>query len=248
MFKQGELGMKLFTLKQIMTLSDDRGAMEGKPTWANLCPTKVPPESDEMANDLAGGGVYACFWKNELIYIGKFVHKEGNPLGGHVFERIGKHAAGFLQRDRRLFFRPSPFEAVLKMDNAIAADLRKADRSAMVKTEGKGQDKGKEVCSSKNKVKFAQSDWDFIKSASPAEIMENFSFAYQRIIPPNGLPIHSKAFINKWIINIEKILISDFYPPCNKEFNENRRKAPASPQEVGKIFDLRFNDAQFTPK
>jgi hypothetical protein len=238
--------MKLFTLNQIMTLSDEMGAMEGKPTWANLYPTKLAPQSEEMANDLAGGGVYACFWKNELIYIGKFVHKEGNPLGGHVFTRIGKHAAGFLQRDRRLFFRKKPFEAILRMDGEIAEDLRDADWDAMVETKASNDSRGKEVCSTKNKVIWAQRDWDFIKSASPSDIIEHFTFGYRRVTPPPVIDTRSKKFIDQWVGNIEKNIISDLNPPCNKQYMDYKETFSGI-QYITETFERHFVNINFLP-
>ncbi len=238
--------MKLFTLNQIMTLSDEMGAMEGKPTWANLYPTKLAPQSEEMASDLAGGGVYACFWKNELIYIGKFVHKEGNPLGGHLFTRIGKHAAGFLQRDRRLFFRKKPFEAILRMTGEIADDLRDADWDAMVETKVNKDSRGKEVCSTKNKVSWAQGDWDFIKSASPSDIVENFTFGYRRVTPPAGTNTRSKKFVDKLVGNIEKNIIYDLNPPCNKQYLDYKETV-SDIQSITGIFDNHFMNINNLP-
>lgn len=238
--------MKLFALNQIMTLSDEMGAMEGKPTWANLFPTKVVPQSEEVANDLAGGGVYACFWKNELIYIGKFVHQEGNPLGGHVFIRVGKHAAGFLQRDRRLFFRKKPFEAILRMNGDIADDLRNADWDAMVESKKDEISRGKEVCSTKNKVIWAQRDWDFIKSARPSDIIENFTVGYRRVKPAQDMDTRSKKFIDRWVRNIERQIIIDLNPPCNKEFDD-KSETISDPKKISDVFERHFSDNRNIP-
>lgn len=103
--------MKMYALGDILKLTEVP-PLPGKPDWANIKPEKLFKKGG-WPEEFCGGGVYACFWKNKLIYIGKFIHTKKSPLGGHVFDRIGKHAAGFLQRDHRLFFYEGPFDAIL---------------------------------------------------------------------------------------------------------------------------------------
>lgn len=233
--------MQMYVLSDILKLAEVT-PRKGKPEWANIKSRKLPGRPQ----DLAGGGVYACFWKNKLIYVGKFVHKDGEPLGGHVYDRIGKHAAGFLQRDHRLFFYPAPFDAVLSMEGEIAVGLRLADRNAMVDTGEPGQTGGKGVCSTKNKVRWAQGDWDFIKSASPSDIVEHFTFGYRRVAPPAGTNTRSKEFVDKWVGNIEKNIIYDLNPPCNKQYMDYKETV-SDIQSITEIFDSHFMNIKNLP-
>jgi hypothetical protein len=238
--------MKMYALGDILKLNDVT-PFPGKPAWANIRPTKLSNKGG-WPEEIGGGGVYACFWKNKLIYIGKFVHKDGEPLGGTVYDRIEKHAAGFLQRDQRLFFHRGPFDAVLEMGGAIADDLRAKDREALVYIKGERSNRGMGVCSTLNKVKWAQADWDFIRTASTEDILKHFTFGYQRIEISLDVEIHSKKQIDAWVRKIEKNLIFDLNPPCNDEYEEERTASATSPEHVALEFKKHFDAMALTPE
>ncbi len=232
--------MKMYSLGDILTLQvlDKFERNPNKPDWANIRVSKIRNKNIDP-QELGGGGVYACFWKERLIYIGLFVNdKNGHPFEGNVYSRIGKHAVGFLQRDHRLFFDPGSFPKVLNIEGTISCDLKQADWRVMTTDSG--------VCSTENKVRWAQRDWDFIKVATTHDIMKHFTFGYQRIEPPHGQKLPPKKWIReKWVKPIEKNLILNLNPPCNNEYDESRDDFPTSPEAVAKKFNECFKEAKY---
>lgn len=104
--------MDMYSLSDICDLIKVE-ADDGMPAWANL-KCKKKKLSPALRAELGGGGVYACFWRNRLIYIGEFVNGGEDPFGGNVYDRISKHATGFLMRAKQLFFHREQFDIVIE--------------------------------------------------------------------------------------------------------------------------------------
>ena len=176
----------------------------GMPEWANLVGRPAlgcPKNGGEL---LGGGGIYACFWDGELIYIGSFIGPEGNLSGEHVAQRIYKHVIGFTLRAQQLGFEKGPLRSIIaNLDSPIASDLAAA-RRINARLEGGA------IKASYNKARFAARHWDVLRDASPETLLSHFSFGYFRIL--SKIPPAMKQEIKTtWFRPIEKSLVRQFW-------------------------------------
>lgn len=224
--------MKKRRLQEICSLTLDE-ADDGMPQWANLVGRNILAGSSN-GGDLAGGGVYACFWDDSLIYIGSFVGPEGDPFGGHVADRIYKHVMGFTLRAKPLGFSKRPLHSIIaNLDHPIARDLQVA-RQKNDRLEGGS------IKATYNKARFAARQWEELRDASPESLFERFSFAYRRVAPV-GNPVPDKHSMREiWIKPIERSLIRQFEPICNTEFRAGPDGPPAGLDKVAEAFELLF--------
>lgn len=208
-------------------------ANAGMPSWANINGAKVPALRDP---DLAGGGIYACFWDDRLVYIGSFVGPEANPYGGQVADRIYKHVIGFTLRARNLSFSAAPLRAIIaNLDHEIARDLETAQRN------GAWLERGS-IKATYNKARFAALHWNELRDASPETLLDRFTFAYRRIVPPPQS--ESKHAVKEGRVKpLEKTLIRRFEPICNTEFRIGPDGTPAALEEVRDVFESVFAKA-----
>lgn len=223
--------MKIHSLSDICTLSLDT-ADDGMPEWANLVGGKIVTSS--ASGDLAGGGVYACFWDEVLIYIGSFVGPKRDPFGGHVADRIYKHVMGLTLRAKALGFSGRPLQSIIEnLDHRIARDLEAARKISDRLEHGS-------IKATFNKARFAKLHWEDLCQATTANLFTRFSFAYCRL-EIAGVPVPGKGAIKElWIKPIEQSLIERFQPICNTEFRTEADGKPVGPSEVAKAFDREF--------
>lgn len=224
--------MKKRRLQEICSIRLDE-ADNGMPQWANLVGGNILADSSS-AGDLAGGGVYACFWDDALIYIGSFVGPDGDPFGGHVVDRIYKHVMGFTLRARALGFSKGPLRSIIdNLDHPIARDLQVA-RQTNHRLEGGS------IKATYNKARFAARHWEELRDATPEALFERFSFAYRRV-KPVGNPVHDKHLVKEvWIKPIERSLIRRFEPICNTEFRAGPDGPHADLDIVAEAFEPLF--------
>lgn len=222
--------MKLYSLHNLVTLTKVT-ADEGMPAWANFecSPKKIPLD---MREELSGAGIYACFWKGSLIYIGSYAGLPNNPFGGSIVERMKNHIIAFTLRAKALCFRPTRLDAIIgTLDHPIAGDL-KAARSA-----GKRVMRG--GMSSYNKARFAAQNWDELHDATPEYLQNNFTFFYRRL-PQPSITLTKAQIKKSWLKNIERDLIQFFEPICNTEFRTAEDGPLADYTKVKKEFDNAF--------
>lgn len=220
--------MILHHLEKICAVSVSE-AKFGMPPWANLVGKVEAPSSD--GSDLAGGGVYACFWDEALIYIGSFVGPEGSPFGGHVADRIYKHVLGFTLRAKSLGFKKGPLKRIIDtLDHQIADDLREARQLSDALEHGN-------IMATYNKACFAARHWVDLRDAPPKHLFERFSFGYRRIKPTEA----SKDTVRGHITRIEKELVSNFKPICNTAWGGMPAKLPAGLDKVAEEFERAFS-------
>ena len=207
-------------------------ADDGMPDWANLVgkPVLINPSN---GRDLAGGGVYACFWDGILIYIGSFVGPKGDPLGGHVAERIYKHAIGFTLRARQLGFSKRPLRSIMtNLDHPIARELQGKRKASDRLEQGS-------IKATYNKARFAARHWEDLRNASPKMLSERFTFVYRRIAP--AFSPHDKQLVKeRWIKPIERRLVRRFEPICNTEFRAGPDGPPVGFSQVAEAFEEEF--------
>lgn len=210
----------------------------GMPTWANI--TAGPAKGVRARQDLAGGGVYACFWDDQLIYIGKFSGPKTNPFGGCVVDRIYKHMVGFTLRAEQLFFKPSRRLSIIRnlpdISEAglrIAKDIEAADAAEMT-NEKAG------ICATYNKARFASMHWHELEDMGLEELSSRFTFFYKRV-DLGGLPRPTKQMLDDIVIApIELELIECYEPICNTKGRRGEDGAFASPKEVAEKFNEVF--------
>ena len=216
-------------------------AHQHMPPWANL--TANPVRSIvRNAGNLAGPGIYACFWDGALIYIGSYSGISSDPFGGHVIERAYKHIVGFTLRSDRLFFKNGPLRNIVgRLDHPIARDLEQASqRGSRVYSEG-GADNALgangAICATENKANFASRHWDVLRDAKPEDLFDHIGFAYRRIAPPEGI-LSKKIIKDSWIEAIENRLIATFEPTCNTKGRRGPDGIPATLEQVSQELDV----------
>ena len=201
------------------------------PEWANLVWSK---RRGQRNTELAGGGIYACFWGGVLVYIGSFVGPETNPFGGHVAARINKHVLGFTLRAKKLFFSGRELRSIIaELDHQIARDLEAARKFCDRLERGN-------IMATFNKARFAKMHWEELRKAEPKDLLAAFSFAYRRIEPPPGPPPDKSTVQSLWLKPIEKRLIQRFQPICNTEFRTDVDGCHFGIDEVAAAFEIEF--------
>ena len=204
------------------------------PAWANLT-ANVKKGVRRNPGELAGPGIYACFWDGDLIYIGSFSGTTNDPLGGHVIDRAYKHIVGFTLRSDRLFFNAAPLQAIIGgLDHPIAVDLDAALKLGdRVRMEGKSDALGARgaFCATEAKARFAARNWEVLRDIEPDELFERLTFAYRRIIPPASLS-SKRSVKHEWIEPIENSLIEKFQPICNTKERRGTEGATAQLAQV----------------
>jgi hypothetical protein len=216
-------------LQDICILSQDQ-VEDGMPVWANLVGRTTPFISSD---ELAGGGVYACFWDDALIYIGSYVGPEGNPFGGYVADRIYKHVLGFTLRAKKLGFNKRPLQSIIaNLNHPIARDLEAARKINDRLEKGSIQ-------ATYRKAYFASVHWDELRNATPEILTERFTFAYRRLTPPSSGMLPKRAVTDK-VIPLEKALIRHFEPICNSDYRAGMDGPPVGLAEVSEVFEQAF--------
>jgi len=77
-------------------------------------PSKIHPKSN-----FKGAGLYAVFFDNQLIYVGKFLGTKRNWDAGNVIaSRWVKHIGTFSMLDRKLSFSKRALEAILDQEKS----------------------------------------------------------------------------------------------------------------------------------
>jgi len=215
-------------------------AHQHMPEWANLKAT-INKGVKKNPGDLAGPGIYACFWDGGLIYIGAFSGTTSDPYAGHVIDRAFKHIVGFTLRSDQLFFNPAPLARIIaELDHDIATELEAAgQRGERVQSEGGPKSElgsSGAFCATYNKAKFAARHWDVLRDATPDDLFNRLTFAYRRIPAPASLV--TKEDIQKhWIDKIEGKMIEKFEPICNTDGRRGPDGPPAPLEEVSRHLD-----------
>ena len=221
--------MNLRNLSDICALSVAQAA-PGMPEWANLVMRNMAKPDAE----LGGGGIYACFWDEVLIYIGSFVGPKGKLSSRHVADRVNKHVIGLTLRARALGFEPAPLKEIIKLPHQIARDIAVARRV-------NDRLEGGSIKATYNKVTFAALHWDLLRTATPETLLKHFSFAYRRLALPDDMLVEKSIVKDLWIKPMERRLVERFKPICNTHY---RGKCPPGPavgfDDVAAAFEEEF--------
>jgi len=117
-----------------------RGSIQGSLPFAD-CAFRA----NRSGPDFVGAGLYACFYRNQLIYVGKYLGMRDAWRQGNVIAmRWVKHIGTFTMRARHLGFSDAAYDAVVahyqqsrtEADDAIQNGFLSADRCVLVRETG----------------------------------------------------------------------------------------------------------------
>lgn len=197
-------------------------AVPGNPAWANLrfCLTL----RDKAA--LAGAGIYAAFFDDQLIYIGKYLGKKQAPFQGNIaLARWDKHIGTLTLRGRALSFAEKSRQRILALpDHPVVTALKGASANTLLRDRG--------MLSTYNRCRFAIQHWNAFQELSEVTLAR-FSFIYVRLESQHAEGRWQTAMIRERINKIEDQLVESLQPRCNAVVQDG------SPQPIYKQADAR---------
>jgi hypothetical protein len=176
-------------------------AILGTPEWMNL----IFRRKGDRGEDFGGPGIYACFYKNELIYIGKFLGKRENVFSGDVASmRWAKHIASFTLSGRKQSFSSRSLKKIAASKDCFPKQgIGAADSVAMTRDRG--------IMSTYNRYLFAAQNWNCFQIIYSSDL-EEFSFLYVRV---SVVDADSHEILRQRISHSEDILVNELRPRCN---------------------------------
>ncbi|UEM18461.1 hypothetical protein JL100_015170 [Skermanella mucosa] len=164
---------------------------------------------DDTAS-FAGPGIYALFFDEGLIYIGKYRGRKNNPFSGDVSRfRWDKHLGTFTMRGRNVSLPPTVLERVLA---TFSGDL--IDQIGRGAPETIERDRG--MVAGFKRVRFALENWQAF-SRLDKETLARFTAVYVRVLPSPDLSAGNTEEIRAAVSAAETTLIREFLPVCNNE-------------------------------
>ena len=219
--------------------------LNGNPDWANL---KIESTGRLAPLDVRGPGIYGIFFRERLIYIGKFLGTQADICGGNVCSiRWAKHIGTLSLRDRRISFSN---KAITMIRDQCAKEppfddiIRASEHPIPVVTDDRGR------VSSFNRACFAAEHWDFFTTLADARGLVDFRLLYVKL---DDAEINGRDNLRQIIGEAETKLIAALRPRCNKETNigasrdvgledarqsiENELRARLGPIDPTRVFD-----------
>ena len=166
---------------------------------------------------MRGPGVYQIFFKDKLVYIGKF---DTLNAGNVADERWRKHLETITLRGNRLGFKsPKAVDELIDlMDNE---KLRKALTAEKTRLKERLRDTG--VVSSRNRMAFANKNWSTFSKLSDTSLKQLFTVDYYRFTHIKTVPKATDS-ANK----LERALIKQYRPECNRECSKKNPSEEAT--------------------
>ena len=175
--------------------------------------------SSDTRYKLAGPGIYAICYKQELIYLGKYLGQRKNPFAGNVARlRWVQHLGSMTMRDRRVSLSKSSLDFLLSREFSHSnheliqslASVFETDRSPSAIKPFLQRDRG--CFSTVNRVLFALKNWPEFSNPEGPDLSQ-FSFHYFRIVQPTSEP--NVESLRTLISSTEDCLVEAFRPTCN---------------------------------
>jgi len=226
----------LFYLQQ-----DDN--LNGNPHWTNM---NVKLKNGVKAIQFTGPGIYAYFFDNSLIYIGKFRGINAKtPFSGNILRaRWDKHLGAFTMRGRKVSVNQNVLNNIQGIDvdapnGEFWDDLRNADAVTLTTDRG--------MVASWNRVCFAGKFWSsFSKlegTQTDRETLARFRVSYVKV--PQAEPVRAMApsAIRKAVSCAETALINEFQPCCNGNAQGNFLNQPHDIDHVNERIANALRDA-----
>ena len=164
------------------------------------------------AGALAGGGIYAIYYKGKLLYIGLFTGDKGIPFVSNVASRrFYKHLEALTLRGRNIGFSRKNYDKVVA--------LHRPDCSLMQSLKGTLVPRGNGgVKTYLGKVEFASDNWNlFSRIECDRSVLDGFTFVYGRIGPNHFHQNITYQQVKNYINVIEDDLILKHDPLCNEK-------------------------------
>lgn len=198
----------------------ERENLPGMPGWMNL-QFKVKPGLAK--DDFKGAGIYAIFYKGELIYIGKFLGKKKAPFEGNVIDtRWTKHIGTLTLRSRTLSMAQKTLHRLFQENHSLILDLQSSNIKTLKRDRGNA--------STYNRFVFGLAHWSVFKS-SLSEGLKGFEFLYVSL-EPEAVSHLSVQDIRSHISSTEGKLVNEFLPKCNAVVASNKCLPPLEQQQV----------------
>jgi hypothetical protein len=200
----------------------EKAPWPGNPTPFN---SVIRLKSVDDAPTFAGPGIYALFFDEGLIYIGKYRGKKNNPFSGDVTRfRWDKHLGTLTMRGRNVSLPPTVLERVLA---TFSGDL--IDKLSSGTSETIGRDRG--MVAGFKRVRFAHENWEAFSRLNN-EVLARFTAVYVRVLPTSEMQVRDTDEIRTAVSAAEAELIKEFLPICN---NESDRTFPCEKIPLGLV-------------
>ncbi|WP_270935951.1 hypothetical protein [Falsiroseomonas oryzae] len=178
------------------------------------------PKRTDIREDFAGPGIYGLFFRMpggtsedfRLIYVGRFYGEEYNMFAGDVrHARWWTHAASFTMRDHRVHVARRTSKACRAGEEARLSPLRILGCRSLEKFVNRRGNCGAGL----NRVRFAGTFWDRLHAVSADVLLEQFRFAYIRLVPPGSSAVDLAPAIRRQVSQAEDQLIAALKPCGN---------------------------------
>lgn len=142
--------------------------ISGMPTFSNLVFSKKTNKSE-----INGCGIYLIYYKQKLIYIGKFRGNESNAFGGSIFtSRWNRHMQTLTLRGNKISIK----------QNIINKQLNKTLLDNLSNCEPLVLEEDKGFVVSRNRLEFANLYWETFQQNNEAWL-NDFEFSYVQFNP-----------------------------------------------------------------
>lgn len=164
--------------------------------------------SDATRQALAGPGIYLISFGAEVIYIGKY-----QPIGGNIIvDRWLRHLETITMRGRRVGFGGSKNAA--RRLASLLQHVSSRDLRTLLEQHYEDRFKDTGVVTSKNRLGFADENWQYFSQPCDDSILSRFSIRLLRLTNTSSQSSASTA-----VSSIEKLVLKSIKPRCNKEFS-----------------------------
>lgn len=204
----------------------------GNPSWMNVN-FKAKPVNNESL--FIGPGIYAGFFDNQLIYIGKYLGRKANPFSGNILDaRWVKHLGSMTLRGRQLSFSRSALYEITQRDLVDElVEIKKADFDTL------NRDRG--MLCTLNRFVFGMSNWSSFNRLNQ-EVLARFQFVYIRVDQHPILNHLSYETIRNMISIVEDNLVARLKPRCNAVIPLDSISHPDPPGVVSQIICKELSD------
>lgn len=181
------------------------------PSPFNLRFKKQKGISKDKLSAISGTGVYLIAAKNEVIYLGIFRPDDGDIIA----DRWGRHLQTITGRGCDIGFggKSDPSARCQKLLAAVsAAGLRQAIEDAYMHSQAsRFKDTG--FNTTPNRLRFASENWETVGGESVDGVLCLFTFWFLKVQPAT-----SQAQASQHVEDIERRVLADLKPMCNKEY------------------------------
>jgi len=164
---------------------------------------------------LAGGGVYAVYYRGELLYVGLFTGDAGIPFASNVAaKRFYKHLEALTLRGRTIGFSAKNYDRTIALDRPSCPLIGILKGTLLPRGNGA-------VKTYPCKVEFACDNWDaFSQIEHGNTALDEFTFVYGRIGPEqfNQDKVITYQQVKNYLGVIEDDIIHQHRPRCNEKF------------------------------